>query len=133
MIGFISEKSKKDFPRTINNNNDNSQNNRQIFPDCPWVTEEYLDLHPDFKTNPNLLRKWVKDYHTRYRDIKYWLEIVKPDEADFTWWIGCEKAKQFSMDSQERFGYFYPEWLKMNNVDINALREEYKKWKENNP
>jgi hypothetical protein len=52
VIGFFSETSEK-----ADKNNENSRGNNQLFPDCPGVTKKFLDLHPNFKTNPNLLRE----------------------------------------------------------------------------
>jgi len=37
---------------------ENPSNNQWLFPDCPGVTTKFLDLHPDFKVNHNLLRGW---------------------------------------------------------------------------
>lgn len=131
MICLISEKSIKD-PKDPPNNNPPNDNDRPIFPDHPWITKKLLDLHPDFKTNPNLLREWVIVHVFSWGEIEEWLKLVKPNEADFAHWITSVKAMSFPADSRERIGYFYPGWLRTNNIDINALREEYEKWKENN-
>lgn len=90
-----------------------------------------MDLHPDFKTNRNLLRGWVKEQALTYHEIEAWLESgFKPDESDFVRWIRLVKTMQFPSSDNRRWYYAEPRWLK-NNVSIDELRNEYKIWKEN--
>lgn len=109
---------------------DNPPVNQWLFPDCPGITAKFLDLHPDFKTNRNLLRGWVKEQSLTYHEIKAWLEILKSDESDFARWIRLVKVMQFPSSDNRRWYYAEPRWLK-DNVNIDELRNEYKIWKEN--
>ena len=105
--------------------------NQWLFPDVPGVTAKFLDLHPDFKTNRNLLREWVKAQAFTYHEIKAWLESgFKPNESDFVRWICIVKTMQFPSNDNRRWYYSEPRWLK-DNVNLDELRNEYKIWKEN--
>ena len=110
---------------------ENPSDNQWLFPDCPGITAKFLDLHPDFKTNRNLLRGWAKEQAFTYHEIKAWLESgFKPDESDFVHWICIVKTMQFPSNDNRRWYYSEPRWLK-DNVNIDELRNEYKIWKEN--
>jgi len=122
-------KSDNDYSESPTDSQD-PPNNRWLFPDCPGITAKFLDLHPDFKNNPNLLRSWAKQ-HLTYWEIKDWLENgFRSDDGDFVRWIMLEKTKQIT-DFSVKVKYKYPSMLK-EIANIDDLRNEYKEWKRNN-